>query len=365
MKNTFGNSLAVTIFGESHGEAIGCVMDGLASGIAINFENIDRLLSKRRPSGKISTARKETDDYKIISGAFNGRTTGTPLTILIPNSDTHSSDYQKMQYIMRPSHADYPASVRYGGFQDYRGGGHFSGRITAALVAAGAICESALASKGITLACHLAKCAGICDDDFSDISAEARSLKTTDFPTLSLKKGEQMQAEILKAKEQGDSVGGIVEVAISGVAAGVGEPWFDTVEGLLAHALFSVPGVKGVEFGAGFKVCDMLGSDANDQMKFEGGKVVTLTNNNGGIAGGITNGMPIIFRCAIKPTPSIAKEQQTVDLASKENTVLEISGRHDPCIAHRAAVVIEAVTAIVLYDMLSSKFGTDFFAEAK
>ena len=365
MKNTFGNSLAVTIFGESHGEAIGCVMDGLASGITIDFDNINRLLAKRRPSGAISTARKEADDYKIISGAFNGYTTGTPLTILIPNSDTHSQDYQKMQNIMRPSHADYPASVRYNGFQDYRGGGHFSGRITAALVAAGAICETALERKGIVLASHLAKCGGISDDAFSDIEANAKALKEANFPTLSSEKGEMMQAEILKARDQGDSVGGVVEVAVQGVPAGVGEPWFDTIEGTLSHALFSVPGVKGVEFGAGFSVCDMLGSEANDQMKFDGGKVVTFTNNNGGIAGGITNGMPILFRCAVKPTPSIAKEQKTVDLASGENTVLEIKGRHDPCIAHRALVVIEAVTAILLYDALASKFGTDFFSEAK
>ncbi len=365
MKNTFGNNLQITLFGESHGEAIGCVVDGLAPGIKIDCENIEKMLAKRRPSGKISTARQEKDEYKIVSGAFNGFTTGTPLTILIPNADTHSTDYEKAKSLMRPSHADYSAELKYRGFQDYRGGGHFSGRITAALVAAGAICQSALGCKGIKLAAHLSCCAGISDNDFTDYEQDFATLKNADFPVLCAEKGAKMQAEILNAKAQGDSVGGVVEVAVLGAFGGIGEPWFDSVESVLAHAMFSVPAVKGVEFGAGFKAAEMLGSQTNDEMYFDCGKVKTFTNNNGGITGGISNGMPIVFRCAVKPTPSIAKAQKTVDLESGENAVLEISGRHDPCIAHRALAVIEALTAIAIYDLICTHRGTDFFMGEK
>ncbi len=362
MKNTFGQHLSVTLFGESHGAAIGAVLDGLCPGLAVNEENIRRMLSLRQPGGQISTARNEKDAFDIVSGAQNGVTTGTPLTILIRNQDTKSGDYAAMQTLMRPAHADYPALCKYHGYQDTRGGGHFSGRVTAALVAAGAICHSALMDKGIYIGTHIARCAGIDDRAFDDVQADIGCLAHALFPVLDTKAGEQMQQAILAAKKDLDSVGGVLETAVIGLPAGVGEPWFDTFESMLAHILFSVPAVKGVEFGDGFKLADMRGSESNDAMRYENGKVVTATNHQGGIGGGITNGMPVIFRCAVKPTPSIAKIQDTVDVVNKENAALEIKGRHDPAIVHRARIVIDAVTAIAVYDMLAGRFGTDFFA---
>ncbi len=360
MKNTFGQHIAVTLFGESHGAAIGAVIDGLCPGLPIDEDTIRHMLALRRPGGAISTARQEKDAFEIISGAVNGVTTGTPLTILIRNEDTKSGDYAMMQTVMRPAHADYPAQCKYHGYQDTRGGGHFSGRITAPLVAVGAICMTALQAKGIKIGTHIARCAGIPDREFADFKADIAALTDKPFPVLDDAAGADMQAAILQAKTEMDSVGGILETAIIGLPAGVGEPWFDTFESMLSHILFSVPAVKGVEFGDGFKLADMRGSVANDPLQFENGKVVTTTNHNGGVGGGITNGMPVIFRCAVKPTPSIAKAQQTVDVAAGENTVLEIKGRHDPAIVHRARVVIDAVTAIAVCDMLAGRYGTDW-----
>ena len=363
MKNTFGNHLSVTLFGESHGAAIGAVVDGLCPGLAVDEENILRMLRLRQPGGAISTARNEKDQYEIVSGAVNGITTGTPLTILIRNQDTRSGDYAKMQSLMRPGHADYPAQCKYHGYQDTRGGGHFSGRITAALVAAGAICHSALKTKGILIGTHILRCAGISDQPFGDLTRDIQTLSTALFPVLDETAGEKMQEAILSAKAEGDSVGGVLETAVTGLPAGVGEPWFDTFESQLAHILFSVPAVKGVEFGDGFALADMKGSQANDALCYEGDRVVAETNHGGGIGGGITSGMPVIFRCAIKPTPSIGKVQRTVDILKKENAQLEIGGRHDPAIVHRARIVLDAVTAIAVYDMLSGRFGTDYFAK--
>ena len=363
MKNTFGHHLAVTLFGESHGPAIGAVLDGLCPGLPIDEENICAMLQLRQPGGAISTARKEADQFEILSGAVNGITTGTPLTILIRNQDTKSADYSPMQSLMRPAHADYPAQCKYHGYQDTRGGGHFSGRITAALVAAGAICHSALKAKGISIGTHIRRCAGISDRAFGDFAEDINALSTALFPVLDTAAGEKMQAAILAAKSEGDSVGGVLETAIVGLPAGVGEPWFDTFEGMLSHILFSVPAVKGVEFGDGFALADMRGSVANDPLRYQDGVVISETNHNGGIGGGITNGMPVIFRCAVKPTPSIAKQQRTVNIREQENTTLEITGRHDPAIVHRARIVIDAVTAIAVYDMLSGRYGTDFFAK--
>ena len=362
MKNTFGQHLAVTLFGESHGPAIGAVLDGLCPGIAVDEENIRRMLQLRQPGGAISTARKEKDQFEILSGVVGGVTTGTPLTILIRNQDTRSADYGQMQALMRPGHADYPAQCKYHGYQDTRGGGHFSGRITAALVAAGAICHSALKTKGISIGTHISRCAGIADRGFENLEEDIETLATALFPVLDTDAGENMRQAILAAKEDGDSVGGVLETVVTGIPAGVGEPWFDTVESMLAHILFSVPGVKGVEFGDGFALADMRGSAANDALRYCGDTVVAETNHNGGIGGGITSGMPILFRCAVKPTPSIAKAQQTVDIVNRENATLEIKGRHDPAIVHRARIVIDAVTAIAVYDMLSGRFGTDYFA---
>lgn len=363
MKNTFGQHLAVTLFGESHGPAIGAVVDGLCPGMTVDEENIRRMLRLRQPGGDISTSRKEEDRFEIISGTVNGITTGTPLTILIPNQDVKSGGYAAMQTLMRPGHGDYPAQCKYHGYQDVRGGGHFSGRITAALVAAGAICHSALKAKGIFIGTHICRCAGISDRGFADLMADIETLSASAFAVLDSAAGEKMKEAILVAKAEGDSVGGVLETAVIGVPAGVGEPWFDSFESMLSHILFSVPGVKGVEFGDGFALADMRGSQANDAMEYRDATVVTKTNHGGGIGGGITSGMPIVFRCAIKPTPSIAKPQQTVDIRKQENAVLQIQGRHDPAIVHRARIVMDAVTAIAVYDMLSGRFGTDYFAK--
>ena len=363
MKNTFGQNLAVTLFGESHGPMIGAVVDGLCPGLPIDEDNIRRMLRLRQPGGAISTPRQEKDGFQIVSGAVNGRATGTPLTILIPNQDVHSGDYDAMQALMRPGHADYPAQCKYHGYQDSRGGGHFSGRITAALVAAGAICHSALKDKGILIGTHISRCAGIPDRGFGDVAGDICELENKLFPTLDADAGEKMQAAILAAKAEGDSVGGVLETAVLGLPAGVGEPWFDTFEGVLSHILFSVPAVKGVEFGDGFALADKKGSEANDALRYENGKVVAVSNHGGGIGGGITSGMPVVFRCAVKPTPSIAKQQQTVDVVNNCNADLQIAGRHDPAIIHRARIVLDAVTAIAVYDLLATRFGTDYFAK--
>ena len=363
MKNTFGQHLAVTLFGESHGPAIGAVVDGLCPGMSVDEANIRRMLQLRQPGGAISTSRKEADQFEIISGVVGGITTGTPLTILIRNQDTKSGDYAAMQTLMRPGHADYPAQCKYHGYQDTRGGGHFSGRITAALVAAGAICHSALQRKGISIGTHICRCAGIPDRGFENLAQDIETLATSTFPVLDSTAGEKMQEAILAAKAEGDSVGGVLETAIIGVPGGVGEPWFDSFESMLSHILFSVPGVKGVEFGDGFALADLRGSQANDALEYQNGTVVAKTNHGGGIGGGITSGMPIVFRCAIKPTPSIAGAQQTVDIRKQENAVLQIQGRHDPAIVHRARIVMDAVTAIAVYDMLAGRFGTDYFAK--
>ena len=360
MKNTFGTSVAVTLFGESHGAYIGAVIDGLAPGIGIDHAYISHMLTLRRPAGKISTPRQEKDAFQIVSGAVNGKTTGTPLTILIPNENVKSGDYAGMQTVARPSHADYAAECKYHGFQDARGGGHFSGRITAALVAAGAVCQYALEQKGIRIGTHVKSCAGIPDREFGDLSTDVAALREKTFAVLDEPQGEKMREAILAAAEEGDSVGGVLETAVTGMPAGVGEPWFDTVEGMLAHGMFSIPAVKGIEFGAGFAIADMRGSRANDPFRMENGTVVSVTNNSGGINGGITNGMPIIFRTAIKPTPTIFKPQNTVDFRSMTDAVLEPKGRHDPAIVHRARVVQDAVTAIVLCDALALRFGTDW-----
>lgn len=362
MKNTFGNQITLTLFGESHGEYIGAVLDGVAAGIRIDEENIKRRLAQRRPKGDISTARVEADNYIIASGAYNGYTTGSPLTILIKNERANSKDYSQFLTRPRPSHADYVAGVKYGGYQDPRGGGHFSGRITAPIVAAGAILESALRDKGVYIGTHIFRLQDILDCGFSDYKNDIKKINSTDFPTLSEESGKEMIEKITEAKANLDSVGGVLESAVVGMPVGVGEPWFDSVESMLSHALFSIPGVKGVEFGLGFGFADQYGSEANDGFAYDGDRVVTKTNNNGGINGGLSNGMPIIFRCAVRPTPSIFREQETVDLEEKKNCTLEIKGRHDPAIIHRVRAVVDALTAITLSDLLVTKFGTDYLA---
>ena len=363
MKNTFGNQVSITLFGESHGEMLGAVIDGLPGGIGIDHDFIKSQLSLRRPAGDISTPRKETDEYSIVSGVFRGFTTGTPLCILIPNSNTKSADYGEALEIPRPSHADYAAHIKYNGFENFQGGGHFSGRITAAIVAAGAIIISALKNKGILIGTHIARCGGIDDANFSDLNKDIDTLSRKIFSTLYDKKSEEKMAKIREAKETKDSVGGILETAVTGLPAGIGEPWFDSLEGVLSHAIFSIPGVKGVEFGLGFKISDMYGSEANDPFFAEDGVIGIKTNNSGGINGGISNGNPIVFRTALRPTPTISRPQDSVNLKDNTNVVLESKGRHDPCIVHRARVVADSITAITLLDMLSQKYGTDWIVK--
>ena len=361
MKNTFGQSLTVTLFGESHGPYIGAVLDGLAPGMDIDEEFIKHQLDLRRPAGKISTKRVEQDEYIIASGAFNGKTTGTPLSILIPNSVQKSADYENSPRIARPGHADFTANEKYHGFEDFRGGGHFSGRITAAVVAAGAVVIPALKKKGILIGTHIKSCGGISDRGFEDYAKDIESLSKTNFPVLDEKKAADIREMMEQTASEGDSVGGVLETVITGMPTGVGEPWFDTVEGILAHAMYSIPAIKGVQFGDAFDMVDKKGSEYNDAFRMEGDRVVTLTNHNGGINGGITNGMPILFRCAVKPTPSIYKKQESIELNSRKDADLEIIGRHDPAIIHRARIVVDSMTALAVYDMLAVRYGTDWF----
>ena len=363
MKNTFGNHVSVTLFGESHGSSIGVVIDGLAPGMEVDEDLIRDFLSKRRPSGAISTARQEPDPFVIESGVYNGRTTGTPVCIRIPNTDTRSRDYSETRWLARPSHADYTANQKYRGFEDFRGGGHFSGRITAALVAAGALVMPALRKAGIRIGTHICRCGGIADRPFDDLASDIDALDHTDFAVLDSSAAQKMHDAILAAKADGDSVGGVLETAVIGLPTGLGDPWFDSAEGLLSHALFSIPGIKGVEFGAGFGISEMRGSQANDPFCMEGGTVKTTTNNSGGINGGITNGMPVLFRCAMRPTPTISKSQQTIHMQNQVNAQLAAKGRHDPCIVHRARIVVDSVTALTLCDMLTGHYGSDWLGE--
>lgn len=360
MKNTFGNSVSITIFGESHGSEVGVILDGIAPGIKVDTDFIASQMDKRRAKGELSTKRIEADEVIISSGVFNGRTTGTPICLTVKNTNTQSKDYSETRNLARPGHADYTANCKYHGFEDFRGGGHFSGRVTAPLVASGAIALSALKEKGIYIGTHIKKCAGIADRDFADISTDIKTLENTDFAVFDEASKEKMMEAIKEASNDGDSVGGILETAIVGLPEGLGEPWFDSFEGVLSHILFSVPGIKGVQFGKGFEMADMMGSEANDQFEIKDGEIVTKTNNNGGINGGITNGMPVIFSCAVKPTPSIYKKQDTVDFINKENTEIEIKGRHDPAIIHRARVVVDSVVALAVCDILALRYGTDY-----
>lgn len=365
MKSSFGQSVNITITGESHGGALVAVLSGLTPGIKIDREYIRHCLSQRAPVGKISTPRQEADEFEILSGVFEDFTTGTPVTILIRNTNTKSKDYSEMAVTARPGHADYTAEVKYHGFQDYRGGGHFSGRITAVLVAAGAIARLALKQKGIEIGTHIAKCGGVSDRAFENVNEDIKALNNKYFAVLDDQSGKKMQAEILKASEEGDSIGGILETAVRGLPAGLGEPWFDSMESVLAHFLFSIPGVKGVEFGAGFAVSDMKGSEVNGSLRVNDGKITPVNDLSGGINGGITNGDTLKFCCAVRPTPTIFKEQDTVDMKNYENKTLSAKGRHDPAIVHRIRAVVDGATALVLCDMMAQRFGTDWAQEVK
>lgn len=360
MKNTFGNALSVTLFGESHGECTGCVLDGLAPGIEIDEQFINERLFLRRPDGYLTTARTETDEFKIVSGIYNNKTTGTPLTIIISNKDVKRTDYESDCILPRPSHADYTGYIKYNGFNDKDGGGHFSGRITAPLVAASGIILPVLEKNSIRICSHIKKIGTVTDRSFEDFEKDFVFLKGKRLPVFSDEAAEKIKTEVLKAKENGDSVGGIIETAVTGIPAGLGEPWFDTVEGMISHIIFSVPAIKGIEFGSGFDLTEKFGSEANDQIEIKNGNITFLSNNMGGIDGGITNGNPLVFRCAVKPTPTVFKEQKTVNLNTQENCTIKAKGRHDPCIALRISPVIDSVTSLCIYDMLSQKYGTDW-----
>ncbi|WP_160673359.1 chorismate synthase [Clostridium sp. C8-1-8] len=360
MSGVWGSNIKLSIFGESHGGAIGINISGLPVGKAIDEEEIYKEMQRRAPGrSNLATARKEEDRVEILSGVFNGKTTGAPLCGIIRNNDTRSKDYSKLKDVMRPSHSDYPASVKYKGFNDYRGGGHFSGRITAPLVFAGAIAKSILKEKGINIGAHIKSIADIEDEEFNPIYIDSTvldTLKEKDLPLIDDDKKALMEHRILSAKMEGDSVGGVIQCAITGVEVGVGDPFFDSLESTIAHLAFSVPAVKGIEFGKGFELSKLKGSEANDSYYYEGEKIATKTNNNGGILGGLTNGMPVLFNVAIKPTASIIKYQDTVDIDKKEDTKLQIEGRHDPCIVTRAVVVIEAIAALALLDLMEGEF---------
>ncbi|AOR24490.1 chorismate synthase [Clostridium taeniosporum] len=356
MSGIWGNKLKISIFGESHGNAIGITIDGLPGGLEINVDNILREMSRRAPGkSKLSTARKEGDMPEILSGLFEGKTTGTPLCAMIRNNDMHSKDYRELKDLIRPGHADYSGKIKYHGHNDYRGGGHFSGRITAPLVFAGAICKQILEKEKIYIGAHIKRIGNVEDKDFSGINLTKElieNLNSEELPVLIKENEEKMRNEILEAKKDGDSIGGIIECGIIGVKAGIGNPFFDSIESTLAHLLFSVPAVKGVEFGKGFEMSKLRGSECNDEYYYDGDEVKTYSNNNGGILGGISNGMPILFKTVIKPTPSISKEQRSINISEKKNGIITVKGRHDPCIIQRAVPVIESVAAIGLVDLI-------------
>lgn len=363
MKNSFGNAFTATIFGESHGPAVGIILDGITPGIEVDTKKIKEMLARRRPALSCETKRREDDEFSILSGVFNGKTTGTPLCITIPNKNTDSSayDYGKA----RPSHADYAAYEKYHGFEDYRGGGHFSGRITAALAAAGGILLPALEKLGITISTHISCCADISDREFEDIASDSLMLKNKVMPVLSEEAEKKMLEAISLAAEKGDSLGGATQTVISGLEPGLGEPFFDSAESMISHILFGIGGIKGVEFGSGFDGCKLSGSKFNDPFITDNGKIITSSNNNGGINGGITNGMPVFFRCAVKPTPSIRIPQKTVDFINGTEEEITVCGRHDPAIIRRICPVIDSAAAIAVCDMLAMRYGNDFLLKGK
>ena len=346
-----------SIFGESHGPAIGVVLEQVPPGLVLDREAISKEMARRAPGkSPLSTARKEADVPEILSGVFDGKTTGTPLCAIIHNSDHHSKDYAKTRFLARPSHGDYTGFVRYQGCNDYRGGGHFSGRLTAPLVFAGAVAKQLLAQRGITVGAHISQIGTVKDKSFADTQLTPTLFQTLSekaFPTVDDQAGAAMQAEILQAREELDSIGGAIQCAVLGLPVGVGSPDLGcNVEGVLAQHLFAVPAVKGISFGAGFAFASMRGSAANDPFYMDGGQVKTRTNHSGGVNGGISNGMPVLFQVAIRPTPSIGQEQNTINFSTMEDAKLTIQGRHDPCIVHRAVPVIEAAAAVAICELL-------------
>lgn len=352
MSSVFGKNLKVSIFGQSHAPAVGVVVDGLPAGFAPDMEKLRALMKRRRPGQTIiSTQRKEADMFDVLSGMTNGRLCGAPLCMVIKNSDTRSADYKELMDKPRPGHSDYPASVKYGGHQDSAGGGHFSGRLTAPLCLAGGIALQLLEAEGIHIGAHVQSIKDIEDRPFDPLDPEFDELSDGYVRVLDADAGNRMEDLIDRARLAMDSVGGIVECAVKGLPVGMGGPMFEGVENVIAAAIFGIPAVRGIEFGAGFAATRMKGSQHNDAYAYEDGRVVTLSNRHGGVLGGLTTGMPLMFRVGIKPTASIFLEQKTVDLSEKKNTILSLKGRHDPCIVPRAVPVVEAVAALAIYDL--------------
>lgn len=356
MSSTYGDKIKISVFGESHGSGIGVVIDGLPAGVKIDMDKVLVQMARRAPGkDKTATPRLEKDFPKVLSGMLDDTLTGAPLCAVIENTNTKSGDYSNLLACPRPGHSDYTAFVKYNASNDIRGGGHFSGRLTAPIVFAGAICRQILESKGIKICAHINNIGTAYDKSFNPVYIEdelIEKLNNSSFALINDSVEEEMRAQVEEARLELDSIGGSIECAVTGIEAGFGEPMFDGVEGVIAKAVFGVPAIKGIEFGKGFELAQMRGSQSNDAFRYENGKVVTETNNCGGILGGITNGMPIVFKACVKPTPSISQKQKTVDLQKKENAELEIHGRHDPCIVPRAVPVIEAVTAIAIINLM-------------
>ena len=353
MSSTYGENLKLSIFGQSHGPAIGMTLDGIPAGLTVDMEALQAFLNRRAPGqNDWSTPRREEDRPEFISGLYEGYTCGAPIAAVIHNTNTRSGDYANLKDCPRPGHADYTAQVKYGGFQDPAGGGHFSGRLTAPLCIAGGLCKQWLEDMGIRIGARIERIAGISDELDLDPLAPDLDRIGKDFPVLSPTAGQRMRDKIAEARGEGDSVGGIIRCYIAGLPAGLGEPIFGGVENRIAQIMFGVPAVKSVEFGIGQAAAEMRGSQCNDDFTIRDGKIVTETNHAGGILGGITTGMPVIFQVAIKPTPSISRAQQTVSLRREEITELKIKGRHDPCIVPRAVPVVEAAAAIAIYDLI-------------
>ena len=351
MSSSYGENLRIHIFGESHGPAVGVTMEGIPAGEAVDLAELQRFLDRRAPGRNAwSTPRKEADVPEFLSGLREGKTCGTPLTAILQSANTRSGDYDALRDVPRPGHADYTAWVKYGESRDSRGGGHFSGRLTAPLCVAGGICLQLLAREGITVLSRIAAIGGVRDEGELTASTAEKA-----FPTVSDAAGEAMRSAIAAARAEGDSLGGVIECAVLGLPAGLGDPMFDGMENRIAAAVFGVPAVKGIEFGAGFAAARLRGSENNDAFSVENGQIITSSNHCGGILGGITDGMPLVFRAAVKPTPSIARPQQSVDLNTGEIVPLTVTGRHDPCIVPRAVPCLEAAAAIAVYDALLAR----------
>ena len=352
MSSTYGERIKLSIFGQSHGAAIGMTLDGVPAGLAVDFDVLQAFLNRRAPGlNDYSTPRREEDVPQFLSGIVDGYTCGAPITAVIYNHNTRSGDYENLKDCPRPGHADYTAQIKYKGYQDVAGGGHFSGRLTAPLCIAGGLCKQWLEQKGIQIGAHLSVCAGVADDPiYLDWTNPDLNTIGKEFPVINAEAGAKMREEINKARAEGDSVGGLIECLVTGLPAGIGDPMFGGMESRIAQIVYGIPAVKGLEFGSGFTGSYLRGSQNNDNYIIEDGQVRTEKNYAGGILGGITNGMPLVFQAAIKPTPSIAKTQQSISLHDMQTTTLEIKGRHDPCIAPRAVPVIEAAAAIAIMD---------------